>query len=135
MTKTHCSLCLILLFVAFSASVTADAKKGEAEEERLRRCCGSDTGCGVMKKCCIQLCTLVSGNESRQEDGCCPEDDPCGTKPESGACVLCNCPSGNPQPPAGHASGGSMKIPWTAALLLNLPVVSSIVIHLCLPLL
>ena len=44
MTKTHSSLCLILLFVAFSASVTAAAKKGETEEERLHRCCGIKAG-------------------------------------------------------------------------------------------
>merc|ERR1719234_806443 len=94
----------------------------------LRRCCGSDTGCGVMKKCCIQLCALLSGKE--QEDGCCPEDDPCGNKKESGACILCNCPSRNLQAPAGHTSGGSMKTSWTGAmLLLSLPVISSFVMH------
>ena len=34
----------------------------------------------------------MSGNESRQEDGCCPEDDPCGSKPESGEFKSIWCP-------------------------------------------
>ena len=72
MTRTGSTICLILLFLVFSSS----AKEEETEEDRLRRCwmlgynmkfgvndgdtfllrcCGSDTGCGVMKKCCIQV--------------------------------------------------------------------------------
>ena len=78
-------MAVLLATVLCLLAVAVEGGKGMTERDDLERCCGRPTGCGVRKLCCIQLCALVEGDTEFAQAGCCPAQDPCGEKLESGS--------------------------------------------------